>query len=395
MIFFIQLIYISDYTQDYEKNLDFYVEHKLENENFHKKYWQGKFIQSPEKLNQKDNEILKDIFLGYIHKGYKQDKIKKVEGIFKQSPLLLNERGIQRYYNENKTFKGKESKNKDFVYMEKLNNEINLLMQKNEKEEPIKNDYFVDGKYNKIKNNSVDLYEGIPTHKIYKQVILNELHNYELKQAVNDIITEESESEHIGIDTRLKTKESKRSYMLNNNNKFTDTISIRENLAVDTVPSIFRSDKDYYNNNITQNIKKTYNSLNLNISKIDNQNTDTNGVSLYNNEKTEIKNKQFLKGKSIFGRNGETISNFNANNTKRTEITTLNNDFKIFRQSGFIINSDFVKKDETKYVGMPTNKYAELENIYDKVSKKDVLKEEILNYFNENPKRGFVYDENK
>lgn len=311
--------------------------------------------------------------------------------------MLLNERGIQRYYNENKTLKGDESKDKEYVFIENLNHQINLVLQKKAKEEPVKNEYFATDRFNKLKNKSVDLYAGIPTNKIYKQVILNELHNYELKQAVNDIITEESENEQIGIDVILRTKDSKLSHMVNNN-KFTETISIRENLAVDTIPSVFRSDKDYYNNNtITQNIiKKTNNSLNLNVSRIDNQiNTDNNLISQYNNEKTEIGNKQFLKGKKIFGRNGETISNFDANNTKRTEITTLNNDFKTFRQSGFIINSDFVKKDETKYNGLPTKKYLELENFYEKASKKDVLKEEILNYFNENPKRGFVYDENK
>ncbi len=377
------------------KNFDSYLEHKLENDKFHKKYWEGKFLQSPENLKKKENDTLKDIFVGYNKRGFNHDKIKNLEGIFKHSPLLLNERGIQKFYNENKIIKGVESEDKYFVFIENLNDQINLALQKNVKEQPVKNDYFSTGKFNKLKIKSDELYEGISTKKIYKQVILNELHNYELKQAVNDIITEESESEQIGIEVKQRTKESKVSYMSNNNNKFTDTISIRENLAVDTIPSIFRSEKDYYNNNITQNIKKTNNSLNLNISKIENQNTDINVFSNDNIDKTENKNKQFLKGKNIFVRNGETISNFNPNNTKHTAISTINNDFKTLRQSGFIINSDFVKKDETKYNCLPTKKYVELENFYDKASKKDVQKEEILNYFIENPKRGFVYDENR
>lgn len=324
--------------------------------------------------------------------------MKKVDGIFKQSPLLLNERGIQRFYSENNSSKREESKDKDFIFMEKLNDQINMVMQKKKKDDPSKNDYFSDNKYNDLKKKSIDMYNEIPTEKLYKQVILNELHNYELKQTVNEIITEESENEQAVIDERLKTKESRRSLMINNNlnnNKFTETISIRENLAVDTIPSIFRSERDYFNNNLSQITKKINNSMNLNVSKIDNQNTDMNIISQYNNEKTENKNKQFLRAKTIFGRNGETISNYDANNTKRTEISTLNNDFKIFRQSGFIINSDFVKKDETKYGALPTKKYIELENFYEKASKKDVLTEEILNYFRENPKKGFVYDENK
>jgi len=356
----------------------------------------------------------------YDKRGYKIEKIKKIESIFKQSPLLLNERGILRYYKESKEKKD-EMNDKDYKYSLKIKDQLNKALQKesiNLEEESVRNDYFLKNKNNRV-NKSFDVYEGIPTNKIYQQVVLNELNNYEIRESIKELITEETESDNGNYELKTKTKETKKSlYQINNNShlpytnnsKEIETISIRENLEMDTLASIFKTDKDSNNygraniksnnnnsnNNYLPGVRKINNLSNLNVSKISRQNTETNLLSQANNrnEKTENKHIQFRRGKSILAKSGETISNWDANNTKRSEFTTFNNDNKSFRQSGFIINSDFIKKDDTKYI-MATKKYNELESFYDRVSKKDFLAEEIINYFNENPKKGYILEENK
>ena len=80
----------------------------------------------------------------------------------------------------------------------------------------------------------------------------------------------------------------------------------------------------------------------------------------------------FVRGKL---KNGDTITNFHATNN-----STLENDFKLMRKSGMIINSDFVK---TKYAGVFTKNYIELEGLFDKASKNDITIDEILQHFKE------------
>ncbi len=310
-----------------------------------------------------------------------------------------------RYYNENKDSIQETPNDKNFKYMEKLNKHTHEVMQKNiNKEKPIKNDYISNRNF-KDNNKYLDIYGEIPIKKLYKEVILNELNNYELRQAINNSINEESDSEN--VEGRLQTLELK-SFQINNknntreilnkNSKSNGAMNIRENLNVEINPSPHRIDR--YNNYNKEGIIKK-NSLFSNGTKISKNNEDINKIANnqnnYNNNmnKPENKLKALNKKKSIFTKIGETITNFDPINTKRTENSTLNSDFKIFRQSGFIINSDFIKKDETNYNGLQKKKYNELENFYDRATKKDVLKEELINYFSENQRRGFIYEENK
>lgn len=558
--------------------MDIYHEHKAENDKFFKKYRQGKNIISEHKMKRRENEVFGDVHMRYKDKGYEIDNVEKVGSLFKQTPLLLNENGIMRYYLANKDIKDNIN-DKNFKFIEKINKTINENLMKDEKDEVA---------YKKKASNSISLNPivEIPTEKLYRNMVMNELNNYELKQTIHAIMTEESDDEFINndkfrdkelrvkstnrkishdklnlensslkspvkkisndklnleknkdisyIETKNKIHENKLdrlikdfniydnensdyiheseesnnaiknryynsntkdknigsikeksnnlynytdNYKENNNKNYqnknyieskvnnrnsikdgkginSNLISIKENFPLNTIATV-KTEKDIYNNILTEIVNKSTNASNINISKnLSRQSTEVNihnsnykknkniykekhksinVNNIYNESNNRIKNKNsmliennsknmnnynlnsdsnliqnsnslrnqvqsqspkhVLRTKSILEKNGEYISNFETNNKKRQEITTLSNDFKIFRQSGFLINSDFLKSQESKY--NQSKKYAELENIYEKVSKSDALKEEILNYFQDNPKKGFKYEENK
>ena len=60
------------------------------------------------------------------------------------------------------------------------------------------------------------------------------------------------------------------------------------------------------------------------------------------------------------------------------------------RQSGFIINSEFVK--DTRYDGLNFNPHKELETLFEKANKKEINVDEIMGYFMKK-KYKVTYDE--
>lgn len=435
-----------------EEQLDIYREHKEENDIFYKKYWGGKNLQPIEKQKNKDYEVMENLYHIYHERDYNMKKIKKNEGIFDTSPLLLGERGIINYFDDKDRYENCE-KNKDWLYMKRIDKTINNIIHLNTDK---KEDHGIELDDVIKRKNTLDIYDGVPTENIYKQMILNELNNHETRENINELIEKHEDelyetskygySVNNTVNSPLMPKESKSSLKYNpinklntlaSNNVNNETIRIMDNyLPGKTRKSNLNINIDYgaNGNNMNKEISKkntiisekdkysnsrydnNNNNINYNINNINTtkENTEGNMISEYmtstnarnalinNTSPSEIKmmntnelkesksrKKNWLKTntKSILQKNGDSITNFGAT---KNSVSTLNNDFKLMRQSGFIINSDFVK--DTKYDGLNKNPYKELEILFEKANKKDISVDEIMNYFREK-KYKVSYDE--
>ena len=334
--------------------------------------------------------------------------------MFKQSSLLLNEKGILKYYTTDPT---NQLKDKEFNYINKLNDQINEAMIINRNSTIVYNDNDND----KLNDSLDDLltkaeneYSNLPTKDLYQNIIENELKNYEMRQYINSMNSDVTEEDLVNMEDSSKVRDTKKTTF----NKM-NTINIKDSLIIDNNVLNFKNDNDiFYNtrktltsnfnlknfkNSVSLNFENNFipvNNLNGNVSN-DNFNYNknlNNDIVNSGNIPTTPKNKRasVFSIKNNLENNQENITKTEIFNTKTSGFPNMTNDFKTFRQSGFIINSDFVKKDESKYNDNPeARKLKHLENLYEKVSKKDVAKEEIINYFHEFQIKGFSYDEKR
>jgi len=406
-----------------EEQLDQYREHKEENDIFYKKYWGGKNLQTEDKQKEKDYQIMKDLYNHYHDRDYNMKKIKKIDGLFDATPVLLSERGIINYFDDKDRFENCEN-NKDWQYMKRIDKSINDIIHLNsDRKHDIELDDIIK------RNKSVDIYDGVPTKNIYKQMIVNELGNHELRENVNHFMTTPDEEYDVTrYDTLTQRYDSRTSFKNNNSNlsKNNETIRIRDNYNPnETKHTNINSlnDRESIKRKITISEKNSRNDIantNTNNNYITKDNTDGNLISQYmttnarnalinNTSPSEIKmmntnnnnndnislgkskkKQNWLKtnSKSILQKNGDTITN-NFGITKNS-VSTLNNDFKVMRQSGFIINSEFVK--DTRYDGLNFNPHKELETLFEKANKKEINVDEIMGYFMKK-KYKVTYDE--